>query len=71
MLLALDKTTEQVEILNVGSDDQTSVKQIADTVTNKMGLKDVEYHYTGGSTKGLEGGREEYAPRITEQFSIT
>lgn len=43
----------QVEIYNVGSEDQISVTQIAQIVTEEMGLKNVKFVYTGG----VDGGR--------------
>jgi UDP-glucose 4-epimerase len=53
MLLGLEKTTEQVEIHNVGSEDQTDVKTIAEIVAEEMGLQNVEFKFTGG----VDGGR--------------
>lgn len=38
-----------VEIYNIGVDTATTVKEIADMVCAKMGLKDVSYRYTGGN----------------------
>ena len=53
MLLALEKSTEQVEIYNVGSEDQIDVKTIAEIVAEKMGLQDIKFKFTGG----VDGGR--------------
>ena len=53
MLLGLEKTTEQVEIYNVGSEDQINVKTIAEIVAEEMGLQNVEFKFTGG----VDGGR--------------
>lgn len=53
MLLTLQKSTEQVSIYNVGSEDQITVKEIAQIVTQEMGLKNVKFIYTGG----VDGGR--------------
>jgi len=53
MLLGLEKASGQVEIFNIGSEDQITVKEIADTVADKMGLEDMDYHFTGG----VDGGR--------------
>ncbi|MEM2440509.1 MAG: NAD-dependent epimerase/dehydratase family protein [Candidatus Bathyarchaeia archaeon] len=44
---------EKAEIFNVGSEDQIAVKEIADIVCRKMGLKNVQYVFTGG----VDGGR--------------
>ena len=53
MLLGLKKSTEQVEICNVGSEDQTNVKTIAEVVAEEMGLQDIKFKFTGG----VDGGR--------------
>jgi len=42
-----------LEIYNVGSSDQVSVRQIAEFVIDEIGLKNVELRYTGG----VDGGR--------------
>jgi len=53
MLLALEKSTEQVEIYNVGSEDQIDVKTIAEIAADKMGLQNIKFKFTGG----VDGGR--------------
>ena len=53
MLLGLEKTTEPVEIYNVGSEDQIDVKTIAEIVAEEMGLQNVEFKFTDG----VDGGR--------------
>jgi UDP-glucose 4-epimerase len=53
MLLGLKKSGGQVEIFNVGSEDQVDVKTIAETVIEEMGLKNVKLTFTGG----VDGGR--------------
>jgi UDP-glucose 4-epimerase len=53
MLLGLEKTRNQVEIYNIGSQDQTNVKTIAETVIKEMRLKGVQLKLTGG----VDGGR--------------
>jgi UDP-glucose 4-epimerase len=53
ILLGLEKSTEQVEIFNVGSEDQVDVKTIAQIVIDEMKLKNVKLIFTGG----VEGGR--------------
>jgi UDP-glucose 4-epimerase len=53
MLLGLEKSTEQVEIYNVGSEDQIDVKTIAKIAAEKMGLQDIKFKFTGG----VDGGR--------------
>jgi UDP-glucose 4-epimerase len=41
-----------MEIFNVGSEDQVTVKEIADIICAKMGLKNVQYVFTGGVDEG-------------------
>jgi len=53
ILLTLQKSKEQVEIYNIGSEDQAPVTTIAQIVTQEMGLKNVKFTYTGG----VDGGR--------------
>ena len=53
MLIGLEKTNNQVEIYNIGSEDQTTVKTIAETVVEEMKPKNVKLKLTGG----VDGGR--------------
>jgi len=53
MLLGLEKSTEPVEIYNVGSEDQVDVKTIAQIIIKEMDLKNVKLTFTGG----VDGGR--------------
>ena len=53
MLLGLERTRNQVEIYNIGSEDQTTVKTIAETVVEEMKPKNVKLKLTGG----VDGGR--------------
>jgi UDP-glucose 4-epimerase len=53
MVVGIERAKEQVEIFNIGSRDRLSVRKIADIVTQEMGLKEVNYHWTGG----VKGGR--------------
>jgi UDP-glucose 4-epimerase len=53
MLLGIENSSEQVEIYNIGSEDQIDVKTIANIVMEEMGLKDVKFMFTGG----VDGGR--------------
>jgi UDP-glucose 4-epimerase len=48
MLLGIAKSSQQVEIYNIGSEDQIDVKTIANIVVDEMGLKDVKFVFTGG-----------------------
>jgi UDP-glucose 4-epimerase len=51
--LGLTKSSKQVEIYNVGSEDQINVKDIAQIVIEEMKLKKVKLKLTGG----VDGGR--------------
>lgn len=53
LLNGIEKTNNQVEVYNVGSEDKVNVKTIAETVINEMGLKNVNLELTGG----VDGGR--------------
>jgi len=53
MLLGLEKSTGQVEINNISSEDQTNVKTIAEIVIKKMKPKNVKLKLTAG----VDGGR--------------
>ncbi|MEM2675994.1 MAG: NAD-dependent epimerase/dehydratase family protein [Candidatus Bathyarchaeia archaeon] len=53
ILFSMNLTHEKTEIFNIGSEDQITVKEIADIVCRKMGLKNVQYVFTGG----VDGGR--------------
>jgi UDP-glucose 4-epimerase len=53
ILLGLDKSSAQVEIFNVGSEDQVDVKTVAQIVIEEMGLEGVKLVFTGG----VDGGR--------------
>jgi UDP-glucose 4-epimerase len=53
IMLAVKSQREKVEILNVGSDDQISVTELAKAVIEENGLSGVSFVYVGG----VEGGR--------------
>ncbi|MGB9623052.1 MAG: NAD-dependent epimerase/dehydratase family protein [Candidatus Bathyarchaeia archaeon] len=53
MLLGVERSSRQVEIFNVGSEDQVDVGTIAKMVIEEMGLKNVRLIFTGG----IDGGR--------------
>ena len=53
MLVGLEKAESQVEVFNIGSEDQIDVKTIANIVISEMGLKNVRLRFTGG----VNGGR--------------
>ena len=43
------KSNKDVDVFNLGNKDSLSVNEIASIVTEEMGLKDVEFRYTGGA----------------------
>jgi UDP-glucose 4-epimerase len=46
----MEKTqTSGYDVFNVGSEDFLTVREIADIVCERMGLKNVQYNFTGGS----------------------
>lgn len=47
------KSTEKVDLFNVGSNDKVTVAQIAKTVSEEMNTPNIEYKFTGG----VDGGR--------------
>jgi UDP-glucose 4-epimerase len=49
MLFAMEYSKEQLNLFNLSSDSSTSVVTIANMVAEAMGLKDVDFHYTGGN----------------------
>ena len=53
MLLAIEKTSNQVDIFNIGSEDQVDVMTIASLMVEERGLKNVKFKLTGG----IDGGR--------------
>jgi len=53
MIIGAEYARNKVEMFNLGSNDRMSVKDIADTVAEVMGLRGVRYEWTGG----VQGGR--------------
>ena len=55
MLFGFERAKERVEIYNIGSEDWTEVRRIADIVSEEMGLKP-KYRFTGGKDgRGWKG----------------
>ncbi len=54
MMFTWKNAQEQINYFNLGVDNRTKVKTIADIVVNELGLKDVEYVFTG-SSRGWPG----------------
>jgi len=47
-LFAVERTKKDIDVFNVGSEEQITVKKIAHLVVSTLGLEGVRYRYTGG-----------------------
>ena len=47
-ILAAKKQEKPFEVYNVGSEEQISVKEIAELIVNEMNLKNTKFNFTGG-----------------------
>ena len=54
ILYVNQKSKDSVNVYNVATDDYITVNEIADLVTEEMGLNNVQYKYSGGN-KGWKG----------------
>lgn len=54
ILFTIEKSKEEVNIFNIGSEDTISATEIGKIVVEEMGLSNVEFAYTGGS-RGWKG----------------
>jgi UDP-glucose 4-epimerase len=59
MLMAVEKSGEPLNVFNLGPASSTGVVNIAGIIVAAMGLKDVDFHYTGG-----KGGWVGDVPRV-------
>jgi UDP-glucose 4-epimerase len=64
MLYAVGHAADRLNIYNLGCTDSLTVRRIADMVVEAMGLRDVQYDFTGG-----EGGWPGDVPRFTLDVS--
>jgi UDP-glucose 4-epimerase len=48
MLYGFEKSSDQINLYNLGCNSDTTVNKIAEMVVEEMGLKNVEFRYTGG-----------------------
>ena len=46
--LLRNKSDDELNIFNIGSEDWVDVTTIADIIVREMGLSHVKYHFTGG-----------------------
>jgi len=60
---------QSVNIFNVGVKTATTVSRIADIVCEEMGLKDVQYHFTGGSV-GWKGDVAKFQYDLTKIHAL-
>ena len=63
MLFGFERSSDQINLFNLGTEGATEVSDIAKMVVEEMGLKDVKFRYTGGD-RGWKGD----VPRF--QFNI-
>jgi UDP-glucose 4-epimerase len=49
IMTAYKNAKENVNIFNLGWEEYMNVSNVADIITDELGLKDVKYEYTGGS----------------------
>ena len=52
MMAGLQKANKHVEVFNVGSEDQITVREIAEIVVGELGLKNVEFKFAVGVNEG-------------------
>ena len=65
MIHCLKKTKRQVEVYNIGSEDQITVRKIAEIVVRELGLKNVELKFTGG-VNGRRGWRGDVKKKLLD-----
>jgi len=53
IILGMEKSKHKLDVYNVGSEDQISVKEIARIIIKEMGLRNVKLTFSGG----VDGGR--------------
>jgi UDP-glucose 4-epimerase len=53
-LFAIEKSGEDVNIFNIGSEDTISTTEIGRVIAEEMGLSDIKFIYTGGN-RGWKG----------------
>jgi UDP-glucose 4-epimerase len=69
MLCAIEKSTKQCDVFNLGNEDTVKVRDIAAIVADEMGLRNVKFRYTGGE-RGWPGDvpRVQYDLRKTRKL---
>ena len=55
MLFGLEHWADNVNVFNIGSDDQISVRDIVKIIMEETKLRDVQVRYTGGLTVEEDG----------------
>lgn len=69
VLLALEKSDDNVNLFNIATNDSISVNEIAQIIIEKMGLKNVKLRYTGG-TRGWKGDVPKVAFDVTKIHNL-
>lgn len=69
ILFAIDKSSDMVNIFNIGSNDTITANEIADIVVEEMGLQDVTFKYTGGK-RGWKGDVPKMMLSIDKMHSL-
>jgi UDP-glucose 4-epimerase len=64
MIFGFEHSNNQINLFNLGCDSNTNVTRIAEMVVEEMGLKSVEFKYTGGK-RGWPGD----VPRFQLDFT--
>lgn len=54
MLFAINHASDRVNLLNIGNEDQVTVRRIAEVLVEELDLRDVEFKFTGGK-RGWRG----------------
>jgi len=62
------KQDKSMEIYNIGVETATTVKEIADMVCDRLGLKNVKYKYTGGNV-GWKGDVSDFQYDLSKIYS--
>ncbi|MFA5878849.1 MAG: NAD-dependent epimerase/dehydratase family protein [Candidatus Margulisiibacteriota bacterium] len=69
MFLIWEQCSERINFFNIGAVDKTSVTEIANIITEEMGLKDVRYLYSGGNV-GWKGDVPEFQYDLSKIFKL-
>ena len=65
IIFGFEKSTDQINLFNLGCNSNTTVTRIAEIVTEEMRLKNVKFNYTGGK-RGWKGDIPRFQLGITK-----